>query len=92
LLGTVNNYHGEDFTFQNLTLEGELRGAAANQISSNTVAISNLLVTISALQSQIALLTNGITTNLQYVTGTILALTNHTASFTNGVLQGVTTP
>ena len=92
LLGTVNNYHGEDFTFQNLTLEGELRGAAANQISSNTLAISNLLVTISALQSQLALLTNGQTTNFQYVTGTLLSLTNHTATFTNGVLQGVTTP
>jgi hypothetical protein len=34
----------------------------------------------------------GLTTNLQYVTGTLLSLTNHTAHVTNGVLQGITTP
>ncbi len=87
-IGAQWQYHGEDFTLRSLTVEGNLYGAAANQISSNTVAISNLLVTLATVQAQIALLTNGVTTNFSYVSGTTLSLTNHTATFTNGVFEG----
>ena len=87
-IGKQWQYHGEDFTLRNLTVEGNLYGAAANQIASNTVAISNLLVSVATMQAQIALLTNGVTTNFSYVSGTTLALTNHTATFTNGVFEG----
>jgi hypothetical protein len=60
--------------------------ASSSLLATSTVTIYG--VTLATPQ----IFSGGLTTNLQYVTGTILALTNHTASFTNGVLQGVTTP
>ena len=84
-IGRQNQYHGEDFTVRNLAVEGTLTGTQADQLAANTAAIA-------AIQAQLAMLTNGITTNIQYVNGTLLALTNYTAHVTNGIIKAVTSP
>ena len=60
--------------------------ASSSLLATSTVTIYG--VTLATPQ----IFSGGLTTNLQYVTGTLLSLTNHTATFTNGVLQVVTTP